>query len=312
MSESTSGQGGPAETKEGQGSLTLTALGAGSAFSRKWGTTCSMLRLPNSERWLIDCGRQAPDQVWRAGMTWWDIAGQIVTHVHGDHAYGIEDFALMRYYGGPGLGKPIIAGGSKAQLLAHSAVMQELREFLSPSLRYLTEPVGVTCEGRLEEYFVMVEARANEKPDKTAWNHSETFDFGDIGLTARETRHVTGKPSTSLEIALDSSGRSIAWWGGDCLVDPEYLERLEPRTTLFFHDCTFSTPHPGHVHASFEELRQLPAKIRNKMVLMHHDDDLEQHASKAVAAGFRVLLPGQTYDLRRGVLVRGPASVDAL
>ncbi len=102
---------------------------------------------------------QAPDQIWRAGMTWWDIAGQILTHVHGDHAYGIEDFALMRYYGGPGLGKPIIAGGSKAQLLAHSAVLQELREFWLPSLRYLTEPVGVTCEGRFEEYFAMVDAR---------------------------------------------------------------------------------------------------------------------------------------------------------
>lgn len=311
MSDSTSG-GGEAETKEGQGSLTLTVLGAGSAFSRKWGTTCSLLRLSNSERWLIDCGRQAPDQLSRAGMTWWDITGQIITHVHGDHAYGLEDFALMRYYGSAGLGKPIIAGGPKARLLAHSAVLKELREFLAPSLRYLTEPVGVTCEGRLEEYFEMVKARSTEKPLNSPWNHSETFDFGDIGLTARETRHVTGKPSTSLEISLDAEGRSIAWWGGDCLVNPDYLERLEPRTTVFFHDCTFAPPHPGHVHASFEELKQLPAKIRHKMVLMHHDDDLELHAHKALAAGFRVLLPGQTYDLRRGVLVKGPANLDAL
>ena len=310
MSESTSGPGGPAETTEGKGEgLTLTVLGAGSAFSRKWGTTCSMLRLPNGEAWLIDCGRQAPDQVWRAGLTWWDITGQIVTHVHGDHAYGLEDFALMRYYGGAGLPRPIIAGGTKARLLAHSAVMKELREFLSPSLRYLTEPVGTTTEGKLEEYFVMVESQATEKPVRSSWNHSETFAFGDISLLARETRHVTGKPSTSLEIALDSSGRSIAWWGGDCLVDQEYLERLEPRTTLFFHDCTFAPSHPGHVHASFDELKLLPAKVRNKTVLMHHDDDLEQHVGKALDAGFRVLLPGQVYDLRSGKLLKGPARV---
>jgi ribonuclease BN (tRNA processing enzyme) len=56
-----------------------------------------MLRLPNGQAWLIDCGRQAPDQLWARGLTWWSIDGQIITHVHGDHAYGLEDFALMRY-----------------------------------------------------------------------------------------------------------------------------------------------------------------------------------------------------------------------
>ena len=77
---------------KGDREITLQFLGAGGAFSCRYGTTCSMLTLSGSERWLIDCGRQAPDQITAEGLTWDDIDGQIITHVHGDHIYGLEDF----------------------------------------------------------------------------------------------------------------------------------------------------------------------------------------------------------------------------
>ena len=43
--------------------MTLRLFGAGGAFSRRYGTTCSMVTLRSGQRWLIDCGRQAPDQL---------------------------------------------------------------------------------------------------------------------------------------------------------------------------------------------------------------------------------------------------------
>src|SRR4051812_32005782 len=79
-------------------SLTLQVLGSGAAFSRRYGTTCSVLTLANGDRWLIDCGRQAPEQLLHAGLGWHDITGQLITHAHGDHVYGLEEFAFMRYY----------------------------------------------------------------------------------------------------------------------------------------------------------------------------------------------------------------------
>ena len=57
-----------------------------------------MVTLRSGQRWLIDCGRQAPDQLHAAGFVWHDITGQVVTHVHGDHVYGMEDFAFIRYF----------------------------------------------------------------------------------------------------------------------------------------------------------------------------------------------------------------------
>jgi ribonuclease BN (tRNA processing enzyme) len=286
----------PAETP------TLTVLGAGSAFSRLYGTTCSMLELPKAGRFLIDCGRQAPDQVHARGLSWWDFRGQILTHVHGDHAYGCEDLALMRYYGGPNLGKPIIVGGERPALVAHQAVRAELWEVLSPSLRFRSDSKGRAVDGTLEDYFDVVSASGSESSSHGRWQHAETFSLEDLTLTARESHHITGKPSTSLEIRVD--GERIAWWGGDCTVNPELLCALAPRTTVFFHDCTFGEL-DTMVHGAFSALQKLPESVRKKVVLMHHDDDLAAHVHRAFALGFRVLLPGQVYDLARGELVSG-------
>lgn len=284
-----------------EGGMMLTVLGSGSAFSRSYGTTCSLLRLAEGQQWLIDCGRQAPDQLWACGMTWWDIAGQIVTHVHGDHAYGLEDFALMRYYGGPDLGPSILAGGPRPSLIAHSAVLSEIWEVLGPSLRYRSDAARQPVEGVLDHYFSIAEPSSTEKPKRERWNHSETFSIPGLRLTLRETRHIPYKPSVSLEINLDATGESIAWWGGDSTVDHEYLGALEPRTSVFFHDCTF-LEQSGHIHGAFSDLRLLPPSVRRKMVLMHHDDDLQDHIGEALDLGFRFLLPGMQCHLQTGQL----------
>ena len=55
-----------------------------------------MITTAGGAKWLVDCGRQAPDQVEAAGLSWHELEGQIVTHVHGDHIYGMEDFAFRR------------------------------------------------------------------------------------------------------------------------------------------------------------------------------------------------------------------------
>ena len=71
-----------------------------------------MLTLSSGDRWLIDCGRQAPDQLHDAGITWHDLAGQIITHVHGDHVFGLEDFAFGRFYESRGDVASIVSGST--------------------------------------------------------------------------------------------------------------------------------------------------------------------------------------------------------
>jgi ribonuclease BN (tRNA processing enzyme) len=280
--------------------ITLRVLGAGAAFSRRYGTTCSVLTLPSGERWLLDCGRQAPEQLWHAGLGWHQIRGQLVTHVHGDHVFGLEEFAFVRYYSEADAVPPVLAGGPRPLLIGHSAVLAELWECLRPSLRYRTDRDGNAVAGTLADYFEIISPRAVEGPLAQPWNHAEAFAAGGLELVTRETRHVTGKPSMSFEIALPGTAGRIAWWSGDSVVDVDRLERLDARTTVFFHDCTF-TEVTGQVHGSFSDFEQLRPALRRKIVLMHHDDDLEKCRERAEGLGFRLCMPGDVYDLATGV-----------
>lgn len=281
-------------TEDGQ-SITLRLFGTGGAFTRKYGTTCSELMF-GQERWLIDCGRQAPDQLHAAGLSWHDIHGQLLTHVHGDHAFGLEDFAFCRYFYSERGQASVREGGPRPKLVCHSAVREELWQTLAASLRYVPPP-SPPLSGSLETYFDVLHRVAEEAPRANPWRRAERYEAGPLKMWARESEHVPGKPSTSFEIEI-GKGR-LAWWSGDSTVDRELLVGLEPRTSVFFHDCTF-VEYPGQVHGSFSMLEALPSAVRHKMVLMHHEDDLEEHRARAEALGFRIALPGHVYDLVTG------------
>lgn len=282
--------------------MLLSVLGSGAAFSRRYGTTCSVLTMPCGDTWLIDCGRQAPEQLAAAGLGWHQITGQLVTHVHGDHVFGLEEFAFVRYYTkGNGL-DAVMKGGPRPRLVAHGAVLSELWEVLGPSLRYRSDDNGEPVQGRLEDYFDVLAPAHVERPRRAAWNHAEAFRSADLHVVARETRHVHGKPSTSFEFALPGQNGRCAWWSGDSVVDAELLQRLLPRTTIFFHDCTF-TEFPGQVHGLFSDFEKLDAELRQKLVLMHHEDDIERYRARAEALGFRLAMPGDVFNLCDGTRV---------
>ncbi|MCB9568371.1 MAG: MBL fold metallo-hydrolase [Myxococcales bacterium] len=278
---------------------TLRFFGAGGAFSRRYGTTCSLLTLADGARWLIDCGRQAPDQIHAAGMRWHDFEGQIITHVHGDHVFGLEDFAFVRYFYSHGGVASTFESRRGPKLIAHSAVREEIWETLAPSLRYMRDERGAKVNATLATFFEVIDASAHEAPRANPWRHAEGFESGSLRITARESEHVPGKPSCSLEISISEDDDRIAWWSGDCTVDPDFLRAIEPRTSVFFHDSTF-VDYPGQVHGFFALLERLPEAVRKKMVLMHHEDNIEEHRARVEAAGFRIALPGHVYDIVSG------------
>jgi ribonuclease BN (tRNA processing enzyme) len=239
--------------------MTLRLFGAGGAFSRRYGTTCSMVTLRSGQRWLIDCGRQAPDQLHAAGFVWHDISGQIVTHVHGDHVYGMEDFAFIRYFESRGADLASSLGGVMPRLIAHSAVRAEIWETLAPSLRYLSDGRGNGQAGTLGHYFEVIAAAVCEprrttpgttpstsSPTTCAWSH------------ARPCTSPASRPARWRSASTTTRLQRIAWWSGDCIVDADMLKALEPRTSIFFHDCTF-VDYPGQVHGFFDKLETCPS-----------------------------------------------------
>jgi len=72
---------------------------------------------------------------------------------------------------------------------------------------------------------------------------------------------------------------------GDTRFDPGLLAFLEARYELrtIFHDCQF---HDGGVHASINELKDLPDETKAKMRLMHYGDAVETQAERICDLGF--------------------------
>jgi ribonuclease BN (tRNA processing enzyme) len=234
-----------------------------------------------------------------AGLSWHGITGQLVTHVHGDHVYGLEEFAFVRYYCRGDQLDAVMKGGPRPRLAAHSAVLSELWEVLGPSLRYRSDPSGEPVTGVLADYFEVLGPARVEPPKAGAWNHAEAFRSADLDVVARETRHVHGKPSTSFEFALPGQNGRCAWWSGDAVVDAELLRQVAPRASVIFHDCTF-TEFPGQVHGLFSDFERLEPQLRQKIVLMHHEDDIDRYRGRAESLGFRLAMPGDVFNLGDG------------
>ena len=62
----------------------------------------------------------------------------------------------------------------------------------------------------------------------------------------------------------------------------EGLDR-EYRFDTIFHDCQLFT---GGVHASLDELANLPESVRAKTILMHYGDKIEDFRAKIADLGF--------------------------
>mgnify|MGYP000302496312 CR=1 FL=1 len=65
-----------------------------------------------------------------------------------------------------------------------------------------------------------------------------------------------------------------------------------------FHDVYFGPAFPGRVHTAYDELAPLPVDIRERIILMHYNDDASDEAkSRALDAGFRIATREGTYGL---------------
>src|ERR1700733_4386232 len=72
--------------------MKLTFIGSGSAFTLGANNYHSNMLLENAhgERLLIDCGSDARHSLHEAGFSYHDIHDVYISHLHADHAGGLE------------------------------------------------------------------------------------------------------------------------------------------------------------------------------------------------------------------------------
>lgn len=244
--------------------IALTFLGTGSAFSKKFGNNSAVLTV-GDKNLLIDCGRTTPDDLAKSEFKWNDIDAIFITHLHGDHVYGLEEAGFMGRY--VFRQKPHI-------IFPHRKVKVDLWEKVLK---------GTMMQGDLDRNMTFDDYFTYEIVDESM----QYFEFNGVMISVFSTQHVTNKKSYGLIIGE----YDYIVYTSDSLFDSEMITSLyQGGAQKIFHDCQM-IGYEGQVHASLDELATLPSNIRKDIVIMHYGDDLENHFTKVKDLKLGIALP---------------------
>lgn len=251
--------------------MRLTFLGTGSAFvvGDNFQSNC-LIELDNKKKLLIDCGTDARHSLFAHGLTYHDIDNVFISHLHNDHAGGLEWLGLTRKFD---------SSCEAATLHISDKLVKALWEtILSGSMRTLEEK-----EADIHDFFKV-----------SLINEPATFEWSSIQFQLIKTKHYFSNhqqvPSYGLFFTVN--GQTV-FYTSDTQFTPELLMPYFKKADIIFHDCEVATQKSG-VHANYEDLITLDEDIKAKMWLYHYSNVALPDAKKAGFLGFA--RKGQVFD----------------
>lgn len=251
--------------------MKLIFLGTGSAFTLNPHNFQSNMLLESADkRLLIDCGSDARWSLFAQGLGYKDISDVYISHLHADHAGGLEWLAYQTKFD-PDCSKPNLH-------ISEMLVDTLWSNLLSAGLCSLED-----VQAQLTTFF-------NVMPIPVGGSFTwESVDFQLI-----QTRHVINNsalvPSHGLFFEINKNKIFITT---DTKFTPERLLKFYTLADIIFHDCEIG-PKLSHVHSSYEELCTLDEKIKEKIWLYHYDSKSLPDAKKDGFRGF--VKKGQTFE----------------
>jgi ribonuclease BN (tRNA processing enzyme) len=232
-----------------------------------------LLRSPSGESLLIDCGADVRRSLHTQGFDHQDIGSVYLSHLHADHAGGLEWLAFARKFAPNPLSKPHF-------YLTERLVKPLWEHTLSGGLTSLTdEPASLSA------YFQM-------HPVVDGGG----FDWEGIHFYIIENPHIESEFAhmPSYGLLFEVNGQTI-FLTTDMQFQPDHAMPYYHAAQLIFQDCETSV-HPSGVHAHYQELKTLDPAIKAKMWLYHYNDAPSQ--TQARADGFcGFVRPGQHFNL---------------
>ena len=226
--------------------LCFVPLGVGDAFSARYYSSCLLVECDGA-RLLVDCPHPIRKMLREAGQTSGlardiaDVQAVLLTHLHADHASGLEGFAYFSRF----------LLGQRAPLLAHPLVSERLwQSSLAAGMEQLMDTAGHCQTMKLEDYL-----------DLRPLDFDRPTEIGPFRVQCRRTIHHI--PTTAF---LISAGGKTLGYSADTAFDPTLLDWLAP-ADLIIHETNHG------IHTPYAKLAALPAPLRHRMRLIHYPDE---------------------------------------
>lgn len=233
--------------------MEIVVLGVGDAFTSKYINTSFLLRhegftlaidCPDRYRGVLASASRDTD----LDLSLEGVDAFIITHLHGDHVNGLESVAFYRRF----------REGRKVDLWTNEDVLKDLwPRRLQVALEPMFDGEGWganTCD----DYFNLNSLAVGESNQ-----------IGPFSIETYLTRHHLR--ASALKVCV--GGKT---WGYSCdtRFDPDLIEFLGT-ADLIFHETNVG---PGH--SDYEQLKALPAETREKMRLVHYQDEFVENPSE--------------------------------
>lgn len=267
--------------------VSLTFLGTGGFFTETHGHS-NMVLQAGSERLLIDAGPNIGASLKSQGLRHTDIDSVYISHMHGDHAGGLEWLALARHFDHD----DTHCQAPKLGLFAHESTIPQVWQMLQPSLGYLYTEVSKPKVMGISDYFICQPLL-------------QFFEWWGIGFELIPSNHIVTSYGLCITIPGKKRGTTV-YISSDCVIPERAIKNMKNPGAAFtpflgphgladwiFHDCETHQP-PSGVHAHFEDLCLLPPEIKSRMWLYHYSDGELPDAKSEGFAGF--VSKGETFD----------------
>ncbi|MBF0275678.1 MAG: MBL fold metallo-hydrolase [Nitrospinae bacterium] len=230
--------------------MKIQFLGVGSGLNAQLGNTNILV----NDSVLIDCGPFTPWSL-KEIEKMESISDIIITHLHGDHCYGLEALGFMYYF----------VLKKKVKLWVTRTIANCLwEEVLKGTMKNIQSKENIGVEASLSDYFDL------------HYLEDENFstDIDTITYELIKSEHVPGKESYS--VCLLEQGKKSVLFSGDV---NDVIDKFVPDAyeyTHIFHDCQlFETG--SDIHVSIDRLKRLPSDVRKKLTLMHYGEGIDTH-----------------------------------
>lgn len=250
----------------------LIFLGSGSAFTIGTDNYQSNMLLVSEQgkKLLIDCGTDIRFSLHQAGFNHLDITDIYISHLHADHAGGLEYIGFSTKFD---------SRCNKPNLYLSQEMVDDLwNHTLSGGMRSLEGEIAT-----LETYFNVCKVKRDSY-----------FVWENIKFFLVKVIHVNNgyfiMPSYGL--FFEANGKKV-FITTDAQLRLEPIEKYYQEADIIFQDCEVSQ-YPSKIHAHYQQLLSLPADIKHKMWLYHYQPHTLPDARKEGFCGF--IERGQTFD----------------